>query len=186
MIQSVIESQGVIGFHIDFFVSINNLSAFTLDPKKFETSRPSSLFLSILNTTMIAGTLQTDPRSGGVKKSSGVKVLPIVAETWNKVRDDKDSSTDWLICGYVENSKTDITILSSGSGGPAAAAAALPEGEPVFGGCRMSNGRFMGFYHCPEDVSGMKKGRASMHKNGVLNVLEGRDGEIDMKPGYTE
>ena len=28
----------------------------------------------------IAGTLQTDPRSGGVKKSSGVKVLPIVAE----------------------------------------------------------------------------------------------------------
>ena len=29
---------------------------------------------------MIAGTLQTDPRSGGIKKSSGVKVLPAVAE----------------------------------------------------------------------------------------------------------
>ena len=31
-------------------------------------------------STMIAGTLQTDPRSGGIKKSSGVKVLPAVAE----------------------------------------------------------------------------------------------------------
>ena len=29
---------------------------------------------------MIAGTLQTDPRSGGIKRSSGVNVLPIVAE----------------------------------------------------------------------------------------------------------
>jgi hypothetical protein len=30
--------------------------------------------------TIIAGTLQSDPRSGGIKKSSGVKVLPEVAE----------------------------------------------------------------------------------------------------------
>jgi hypothetical protein len=29
---------------------------------------------------MIAGTMQTDPRSGGVKRSSGVTVLPIVEE----------------------------------------------------------------------------------------------------------
>lgn len=32
----------------------------------------------------------------------------------------------------------------------------------------------------------MKKGRASMHKNGVLNVLEGCDGEINMKPDLKE
>ena len=30
--------------------------------------------------TIIAGTLQTDPRSGGLKRSSGVNVLPCVAE----------------------------------------------------------------------------------------------------------
>ena len=30
--------------------------------------------------TIIAGTLQTDPRSGGLKRSSGVNVLPIVSE----------------------------------------------------------------------------------------------------------
>jgi hypothetical protein len=30
---------------------------------------------------IIAGTLQTDARSGGIKKSSGVIVLPIVGES---------------------------------------------------------------------------------------------------------
>ena len=135
---------------------------------------------------MIAGTLQTDPRSGGIKRSSGVNVLPIVAETWSMVRDNANSDVDWLLCGYVPNSKTDITVLSSGKGGPAAAAAALPDNEPVFGGCKMSTGRFMGFYYVASNVSAMKKGRASMHKNGVLNVLEGRDGEINIHPGYTE
>ena len=135
---------------------------------------------------MIAGTLQTDPRSGGIKRSSGVNVLPEVAATWSQVRDNGNADVDWLICGYVPNSKTDITVVASGNGGPNAAAAKLPAGEPCWGGCKMSTGRFMGFYYCPEEVSGMKKGRASMHKNGVLNVLEGRDGEIDMQPGYTE
>jgi hypothetical protein len=32
---------------------------------------------------IIAGTLQTDARSGGIKKSSGVIVLPIVGESKN-------------------------------------------------------------------------------------------------------
>ena len=32
------------------------------------------------HAVMIAGTLQTDPRSGGIKRSSGVNVLPAVAE----------------------------------------------------------------------------------------------------------
>jgi hypothetical protein len=31
--------------------------------------------------TIIAGTLQTDARSGGIKKSSGVIVLPIIGES---------------------------------------------------------------------------------------------------------
>lgn len=33
----------------------------------------------------IAGTLQTDPRSGGLKRSSGVNVLPIVAEGKDRI-----------------------------------------------------------------------------------------------------
>ena len=141
---------------------------------------------AVSSKRMIAGTLQTDPRSGGVKRSSGVNVLPEVSETWTRVRDNSDGEVDWLVAGYVPGSKTDITVLASGPGGTAACAAALPDGEPVFGGCRMSTGRFQGFFYVPENTSSMKKGRASMHKNGVLNVLEGRDGEIDMKPGFTE
>jgi hypothetical protein len=135
---------------------------------------------------MIAGTLQTDPRSGGIKRSSGVKVLPSVAETWDKVRDNTNAEVDWLIAGYVPGSKTDITVVASGSGGPAAVAAVLPEGEPVFGGCKMSSGRFMGFWYVSEETSGMKKGRAALHRNGVLNVMEGRDGEIPMSPDFKE
>jgi hypothetical protein len=32
----------------------------------------------------------------------------------------------------------------------------------------------------------MKKGRAGMHMNGVLNVLVGCDGNMKMEPGATE
>lgn len=157
--------------------------------------------------TVIAGTLQTDPRSGGLKRSSGVNVLPVVAESrycntlftpfqilnlfpispaWSEVRDNANTSVDWLIASYVEGSKSDITVIAKGSGGPAECSKALSETDPCFGGCKTSNGRFRGFYYCPEGCGAMKKGRASMHKNGVLNILEGRDGEVPMEPGYSE
>ena len=135
---------------------------------------------------MIAGTLQTDPRSGGVKKSSGVNVLPIVAETWDEVRDDKNLDVDWLIAGYAGSSKTDITTLHKGCGGVGACSAALPKGMASFGGCRLSSGRFVSFFHVAEGTPIMQKGRASMYKNGVLNALKGCDVEIEMKPGITE
>ena len=135
---------------------------------------------------MIAGTLQTDPRSGGVKKSSGVNVLPIVASTWADVRDDKRLDVDWLIAGYDGTSKTDITILHKGSGGIGACSAALPEGMASFGGCRLPSGRFVSFFYVADGTPILQKGRASMYKNGVLNTLEGCDMEIDMQPGMVE
>lgn len=101
---------------------------------------------------------------------------------WSEVRDNGNSAVDWLIAGYDGTSKTDITVLCKGSGGVAACAAALPDADPVFGGCRLSSGRFQSFYYAPDAASVMKKGRASMHKNGVLNVLEGCDGEFGMNP----
>jgi Cofilin/tropomyosin-type actin-binding protein len=102
------------------------------------------------------------------------------------VRDNGNPTVDWIIAGYDNGSKTDITLLHKGSGGVSACAAALPEATPTFGGMRLSNGRFRQFYYAPESASVMQKGRASMHKNGVLNVLEGCDGEIPMRPGLTE
>ena len=105
---------------------------------------------------------------------------------WAKVRDNSNKDVDWLIAGYDNGSKKDITVLKEGSGGVAACAAALPEGEPVFGGFRTQAGRFRHFYYVSEGTSVMKKGRASMHKNGVLNTMEGCDGEVDMRPGMSE
>jgi hypothetical protein len=105
---------------------------------------------------------------------------------WSEVRDNGKPEIDWLIAGYDNGSKTTITVIAKGGGGVEACAAALPENEPSFGGCRFSSGRFKSFYHCGENMSAMKKGRASMHKNGVLNVLEGCDGEMKMQPGVTE
>lgn len=128
---------------------------------------------------------------------------------WAEVRDDSNPSVDWIIVGYEGSSKTDITLLDKGSGGINACSAALPEGRPVFGGCRR-NGRFVTFYYTDEKTPTLQRGRASMHKNGklsfhgfgrcnftllnlsaemfvgVLNVLEGSDGEIDMIHTLTE
>lgn len=131
-------------------------------------------------------TLMTDPRSGGVKKTSGVKILPLVAETWAEVRNEMNPTIDWLIAGYNLSSRTDITVLEKGSGGISNCASALPDNKPVFGGCKLATGRFVTFYHVPDSVSVMDKGRASMHKNGVLNVLEGSDREIKMEPNLKE
>jgi len=136
---------------------------------------------------LVAGTLQTDPRSGGIKRSSGVNVLPIVAESWSQVRDERDLSVDWILVGYDGDSKTDLTVIAKGKGGIDSASLALPEGMSVFGGCRLkSTGRFVTFFYADESTPAMQKGRASLHKNGVMNVLEGSDGEIIIQPGQTE
>ncbi|CAB9505021.1 expressed unknown protein [Seminavis robusta] len=139
------------------------------------------------NVPIIAGTLQTDPRSGGQTKKSGVNPLPDISETWEKIRDNNNNEVDWLIAGYIGGSKTDIGVIKKGTGGLEAAAKELPDGEPIFGGCRLNKkGRFVKFYYCSENTSGMKKGRAAMHKNGVLNVMEGCDGEVKILPDMTE
>mmetsp|Transcript_11783 Transcript_11783/g.23490 ORF Transcript_11783/g.23490 Transcript_11783/m.23490 type:complete len:219 (+) Transcript_11783:202-858(+) len=130
-------------------------------------------------------TLITDPRSGGVKKSSGVNVLPIVAEIWAQVRSDGDPIT-YLIAGFDGTSKTDVTVISKGEGGIEGCAGNLPVHCACWGGCRLSSGRFVTFYYVDEGTSPMQKGRASMYKNGVLNVLEGSDTEVDMRPGLRE
>lgn len=133
-------------------------------------------------------TLFTDPRSGGVKKSSGVNVLPIVAETWGEVRDDLNKDVDWLIAGFNTEGKTcrDITILKKGKGGLSGCSSELPHSLACFGGCRLRSGRFVTFFYADESTPTMQKGRASMYKNGVLNVLEGSDCEVEMRPGLSE
>jgi hypothetical protein len=103
-------------------------------------------------------TLLTDPRSGGTKKSSGVNVLPSVAETWAAVRDNSNS-TDWLIASFDGNSKTDVTVIASGSGGLDECSTKLLEDKPCYGGIRLSSGRFVTFFYVPEGCPPMQRGR---------------------------
>lgn len=105
---------------------------------------------------------------------------------WDQVRDDLDTSVDWLIAGYVPGSKTDITVLHKGTGGIQGCSSSLPPNTPTFGGCRLNTGRFVTFFYADEGTPTMQKGRASMHKNGVLNCLSGSDCEIEMSVGLTE
>lgn len=137
---------------------------------------------------MVAGTMQTDPRSGGVKRSSGVQIADNVKEAWAQVRDDAINAVDWVLIGYDGNSKTDMVLLEKGNGGLEAVAQKLQPGVPMFGGVKLQskNGRFVHFLYVDDDVPAMKKGRTLMYKNGVFSVLEGCDGEIEITPGLTE
>lgn len=110
-------------------------------------------------------TLLTDPRSGGTAKSSGVNVLPLVAEIWSKVRDNSDS-TNWLIASFDGNSKTDVTVIASGERGLEECSSRLIQ-TACYGGVRLSTGRFVSFFYVPEGCPPMQRGRASMYKNGT-------------------
>ena len=147
------------------------------------------------NLPAVAGTMQTDPRSGGLKRSSGVNVLPSVVEAWAEVRDDSNLEVDWILIGYDGNSQTDLTLIEKGKGGMDVLSAKLSmivssAGGVLFGGTRLfandKNGRFVHFVYADENCPAMKKGRTMMYKNGVFNMLLGCDGEIEMKPGLSE
>lgn len=52
----------------------------------------------------------------------------------------------------------------------------LPQDIPIFGGIKVpggGGGKFASFVYMGTDVGVMARGRASMHRNGFLNVLEG-------------
>ena len=105
--------------------------------------------------------------------ASNTNLELFVAIAWSQIRDDNNKDVDWLICGYEGNSKTDIGLIKKGSGGLEACAKELPDGEPIFGGCRLNKkGRFVKFYYCSENTSAMKKGRAGMHKNGEFSLAK--------------
>lgn len=85
---------------------------------------------------------------------------------WNDVRNDGNSNIDWVLASYAEGSKTDITVLTTGNGGIGQCLAGLPSNKPIFGGFKHSKGRFLSFFHTGDGVSVLKRGKASMHKNG--------------------
>ncbi|KAL7454835.1 hypothetical protein ACHAWC_006434 [Mediolabrus comicus] len=89
---------------------------------------------------------------------SGLDLYHHAAETWAQIRDDSNTDVDYLIASFDGSSKTDITIISSGSGGVEACAAALLENKPCYGGVKL-RGRFVTFFYVPEGCPPLQRGR---------------------------
>ena len=82
----------------------------------------------------------------------------LIAQAWAEVRDEKNGDVDWVIIGYENGSKTNVTVTNKGSGGVESCCNALPEDEPVFGGIRLrKNGRFISFFYSGEGTSIIRK-----------------------------
>ena len=115
------------------------------------------------------------------KKSSGVNVGdPCLREAWEAVRDDR-SSTDWLWLSYEDGSKDRIAVHASGDGGLGAMVESMSEENVLFGGLRLDGGRFVTLTRIGENVGGMARGRAGMHRPGVLGTFEGAHAHVDLQ-----
>ena len=97
-------------------------------------------------------------------------VLYLFPKVWKEVRDDNNKDVDWVLIGYDGDSKSDMTVLDKGNGGVAAISSKLPSDVPVFGGIRLTKGRFVSFCYIGEDVPGIKRGRTLMFKNGECKM----------------
>ena len=115
-----------------------------------------------------------------------------IADTaWSEVRNDENTEVDWALVAADKSDgpkSTKVITLLKGSGGIEKCAASLPkDGTIVYGGARLASSRFVSFIFIDEDLTpAMAKGRAIMFKNGVLNVFEGCDCEIEMRRDLTE
>lgn len=116
--------------------------------------------------------LYTAKRGSGLDDSS-----PAILETWQRIKNDADA-TNWFLITYTANNTVDV--CASGVGGIQELCDNLNNDDVFFGGYRTTSepAQFYAFYFVGQNVGGMKKGRASMHKPTVLNKLEGCRGEM--------
>ena len=80
---------------------------------------------------------------------------------------------NWILLSYADP-KT-IRVLGVGEGGVAELLALLNDDEALFGCLRVqvkAAVKFFSLSFVGENLGGMKRGKASMHKSGVLNVFE--------------
>jgi hypothetical protein len=99
---------------------------------------------------------------------------------WEAVRSDS-SPENYCLFTYSEGSNSVITLLAVGSEGlEGVCSAARPEAV-IFGVVRVvaaGHVKFVSLFFVGEDVVGMRKGRASLHKNAVLQLFDGLHAEV--------
>lgn len=128
----------------------------------------------------IMATFMTGDTTGGVKKASGVTIGASISPAWAAVRDNDNTMTNWIICGYSPpESKTNVEVIATGGGTLEDVKTVLQDpkysAQCLFGGFREGENRdkFAHLTWVGSDTGAMAKGRASLHKNSVLNELEG-------------
>lgn len=103
-----------------------------------------------------------------------------VAEGWQSVRDDSSPDT-YCILTYAEGSSNRIVCSHRGADGLEGLQACIKDDDVTFGGFRVvvdGAVKFFAFGCVGEDVGGMKRGRAALHQNAVVNALPGIHGTV--------
>jgi hypothetical protein len=106
------------------------------------------------------------------KRSSGVDCSdPRILEMWEMVKDEQNP-TQWLLIGYSNSATVNLTqhgerideMLSF-----------MTDDECLFGVFRIKLSgadKFCSLSFVGENLNGMKKGKASMHRSAILNLFE--------------
>lgn len=106
------------------------------------------------------------------KRSSGIDCSDInIIETWELIKND-NNNIKWLLIGYLNQSK--VTLINNGEDFNDLLVL-LNDDECYFGVLRCKidkNDKFFTFSFVGENVNGMKKGKASMHRSAILNLFE--------------
>ena len=134
--------------------------------------------------------MDLDKKAGGLytaKRSADLEIPVEVQEAWGALRQDGASGPTWIAL-TVEQASKKVGVAAQGSGGVAELLAALTDDDVFFGGVRVNasggaSTRFLQFYFVGANVGGMKKGKASLWKNGVFNALEGAHGAFEVPGG---
>jgi len=113
---------------------------------------------------------------GGNATSSGLDLSdPEISSGWERVRDDEDDASI-LLLSYASKNKLKVESVASGT---AETIVSLMNDSSVwFGGLKSANGKLYAVYCVGSDTGGMVRARAGLHKNAVVNALDGTVGEI--------
>mmetsp|Transcript_4737 Transcript_4737/g.7140 ORF Transcript_4737/g.7140 Transcript_4737/m.7140 type:complete len:162 (-) Transcript_4737:117-602(-) len=119
------------------------------------------------------------------KRSSGLDLSdPRLQSAWDDVRSDSD--VNWCLFGYPDGSSTKLEFKSSGSDGLKGLLGTLSEDSVTWAGMKISVGggtKLVRFMFVGSNVGGMKRGKASLHKNTVFNMMEGAACDVSFDGG---
>lgn len=107
-----------------------------------------------------------------------------IGEAWQAVRN--SNSSDWLLCALDPTVKDKIVVVATGTGGFSGLTAALAgrESEVIYGVCpfKLTSGqtgkKFFFLTAVGKSVSGIKRAKVSMQKQGVYNAFPGVVAEV--------